>query len=450
VDIKDINREYMDLILNRQEDYHEDYKFTIERVKHSKARSRDMPAPFLYQPYFINEENLRDFKRIIATMVSINNKVTRKYIEDKAFRRKFGFPKLIEELIEVDNVYDINVPIGRLDIFYEDFDNFKFCEINTDGASGMNEDNALARILLETKGMKDFAKRYKLEYFELIDSWVDHSIDIYRSYDETNNSPNVAIVDFAESGITADFQAYKAAYLAKGYNCIIVDPRDLEYRDGGLYHGDYRIDLVYRRIVTFELIEKAEEIPDFIEAYRNQAFCCIGSIRSQVVHNKIYFKVLNDEDTLEILTEEERAFVKKHIPMTGIFGGDDGVFDLVLNNKDKFIMKPMDLNASQGVYVGKDLSMEEWEARLRKDWNNQYLYQEFVDTYSREYLVFKDGQFQAEDFSAVVGLFVFREEFAGTHIRIGQSNVISGVTDYYTAPGIFVDKLLLLKNLRHQ
>lgn len=247
-------------------------------------------------------------------------------------------------------------------------------------------------------------------------------------------------MDFAESGITADFQAYKAAYLAKGYNCIIVDPRDLEYRDGGLYHGDYRIDLVYRRIVTFELIEKAEEIPDFIEAYRNQAFCCIGSIRSQVVHNKIYFKVLHDEDTLEILTEEERAFVKKHIPMTGIFGGDDdGVFDLVLNNKDKFIMKPMDLNASQGVYVGKDLSMEEWEARLRKDWNNQYLYQEFVDTYSREYLVFKDGQFQAEDFSAVVGLFVFREEFAGTHIRIGQSNVISGVTDYYTAPGIFVD-----------
>ena len=32
MDIKDINREYMDLILNRQEDYHEDYKFVIERV----------------------------------------------------------------------------------------------------------------------------------------------------------------------------------------------------------------------------------------------------------------------------------------------------------------------------------------------------------------------------------------------------------------------------------
>ena len=92
----------------------------------------------------------------------------------------------------------------------------------------------------------------------------------------------------------------------KGYNAIIADPRDLKYRDGKLYFEDYRIDLVYRRIVTFELIEKAHEIPDFIEAYRNKAFCCVGSIRSQIMHNKVIFKILHDEDTLKILSDKER------------------------------------------------------------------------------------------------------------------------------------------------
>lgn len=142
---------------------------------------------------------------------------------------------------------------------------------------------------------------------------------------------------------------------------------------------------------------------------------------------------------MELLTEEEREFVKEHIPHTGIFGGSEDVFNMVLNNKEKYIMKPMDLNASQGVYVGKDLSDKEWEERLKKDFNREYLYQEFVKNFSREYLVFEDGKFKVEEFNSVIGLFVYNEKFAGVYTRIGQKNIISGVTDYYAAPSILVN-----------
>ncbi|NLY46994.1 MAG: glutathionylspermidine synthase family protein [Tissierella sp.] len=439
MDIKDINREYIDLVMMNQEKYHDDYKLTVEKVKNSSAQYKGKPVPFLYHPFFVNERIVRDFTKISETMASIGNKVTNEYIANKDFRKKFGFPKLIEELIEIDNGYDVNIPIGRYDVFYESYDNFKFCELNTDGSSAMNEDNTIGKILLETKGLKDFSNHHSLDYFELIDSWVDESIKLYNKYDSTNQSPNVAIIDFIESGTSAEFEVFKNAYKSKGYNCIIADPRELKYRDGKLYFEDYRIDLVYRRIVTFELIDKADEIPEFIEAYRNRGFCCIGSIKSQVIHNKIFFKILHDEDTLALLSEEERDFVKAHIPHTGIFGGDQDVFNKVLNNKNKYIMKPMDLNASQGVYVGKDLSQEEWEARLKKDFNKEYLYQEFVENFSREYLVFEDGEFKVEEFNSVIGLFVYDEKFAGIYTRIGQKNIISGVTDYYAAPSIMVD-----------
>lgn len=439
MDINKTINEYMDLVLDKQKDYHDDYYKTLEKVKYSKAQYRGKPVPFLYHPFFVNKEIVKDFTKISETMVSIGNKVTNKYIEDVNFRKKFGFPEWIEDLIEIDNGYDINFPMARFDVFYEDYDNFKFCELNTDGSSAMNEDNTIGKILLETKALKEFGNSHKLDYFELIDTWVDTSIEIYNKYDSRNKSPNVAIVDFIESGTSAEFEVFKEAYNAKGYNCIIVDPRELEYRDDKLYHGNYRIDLAYRRIVTFDLIDKVDEVPDFIEAYKNRAFCCIGSIRSQVIHNKIFFKVLHDEDTLELLSQEERDFVKGHIPYTGIFGDKDEVFTKVLNNKDKYIMKPMDLNSSQGVYVGKDLSQEDWETRLKKDWNNKYIYQEFVDVYTRPYLVFEDDKFIVEDFGAVIGLFLYKEKFAGVYTRIGQKNIISGVTDYYTAPCILVD-----------
>lgn len=435
---KEINKEYINLIKSDPERYLADYKTAKEKVASSTAIYKGKPVPFLYHPMFYTEEDVENFRKIGDTLISITNKVTQRYLDSKEFRKKFEFSPLLEELILIDNGYDINVPIGRFDLFYEDRDNFMFCELNTDGSSAMNEDNTIGNILLQTEGLQDFSKKYNLSLFELIDRWVDDSISIFRKWSSEIDKPNVAIVDFTESGTSKEFEVFKNAFMKKGYNAIIADPRDLKYRDGHLYFEDYRIDLVYRRIVTFELIEKAHEIPDFIEAYKNKAFCSIGSIRSQIIHNKIIFKILHDEDTLEFLSEDERNFIKRHIPVTGLFKGNKEVYNKVLNEKDKYIMKPLDLNASRGVYTGRDLSQEEWKKRLGESWEKDYLYQEFFEPFTREHILFENDELKIEEFKAIVGLFMYKEEFAGIYTRIGKNNVISGVTDYYTLPNILV------------
>lgn len=435
---KTINKEYIELIKSNQNRYIKDYKLAIEKVANSTAKYKGKPVPFLYHPMFYTEKDVENFNKIGDVLISITNKVTQKYLDSKEFRKKFEYAPLLEELILVENGYDINVPIGRFDLFYEGNDNFMFCEFNTDGSSAMNEDNTIGNILLQTEVLMEFGKRNDLSIFELIDRWVDDSISIYKKWNRENEIPNVAIVDFTESGTSAEFEVFKKAFINKGYNAIIADPRELKYRDGHLYFEDYRIDLVYRRIVTFELIEKAEEIPDFIDAYKNNAFCCIGSIRSQIMHNKIIFKILHDDDTLEFLSQEEKEFVKKHIPITGLFKGDREVYNNVLNNKDKYIMKPLDLNASRGVYAGRDLSQEEWKIRLDESWEKDYLYQEFFEPFTRDYILFEDDELKIEKFKSIVGLFMYKEKFAGIYTRIGKGNIISGVTDYYTLPNILV------------
>ena len=438
MDWKTINKEYIDFIKSNSKKYINDYKLAIEKVANSTAKYKGKPVPFLYHPMLYTEKDVENFNKMVDILISITNKVTQRYLDSKEFRKKFGYSQLLEELILVDNGYDINVPIGRFDLFYYDNDNFKFCEFNTDGSSAMNEDNTIGNILLQTEALKEFGERYDLSIFELIDRWVDDSISIFREWNKRIERPNVAIVDFIESGTSAEFEVFKKAFINKGYNAIITDPRGLKYRDGHLYFEDYRIDLVYRRIVTFELIQKANEIPDFIEAYINKAFCSIGSIRSQIMHNKVIFKILHDEDTLEFLSEEEREFVRKRILITGLFKGERQVYNTVLNNKDKYIMKPLDLNASQGVYAGRDLSQEEWKTRLDKNWNTDYIYQEFFQPFLREHIVFEEDELKVEEFKSIVGLFMYKEKFAGIYTRIGKNNIISGVTDYYTLPNILV------------
>ena len=153
-----INQEYIDLVKSNPEKYLEDYKITLDKVANSTAIYKGKPVPFLYHPMFFTEEDVRKFKEMVDTLMSITNKVTERYLSSKEFRKKFEYSPLLEDLILIDNGYDINVPIARYDLFYGGDDNFKFCEFNTDGSSAMNEDNTIGRILLETQALKNLPR----------------------------------------------------------------------------------------------------------------------------------------------------------------------------------------------------------------------------------------------------------------------------------------------------
>ena len=436
MDMKRLTDEYIDIIKKDVDKYRDDYEKTIEAVANSTAIYKGEPVPFLYEPIFYTQSDVERFNEIGRILMSITDKVTQKYIESPQYRKKFGYPQLLEELILIDQGYDINVPIGRFDIFYGGNDDFKFCEFNTDGSSAMNEDNTLARILLESKAVKKMREKYDIEYFELIYKWVDESIDIFKKYNNAIARPNVAIVDFKESGTPYEFEEFKKAYIKRGYRAEIVDPRELKYIDGKLYYEDMNIDMIYRRIVTREFIEKSSEISDLIEAYRDGAVCMIGSMKSQIMHNKIIFKILYDEDTLEFLTDEERNFIKKHIPYTEEFKGSRSVYEKVLKHKDDYILKPKDSYGSKGVYAGKDFTYEDWSKKLDEVFGKDYLFQEFFEPYKIKFVVFEDGKLKIKEFGTITGLFLYNEKFAGLYTRIGENSIISGLHGYYTAPNL--------------
>ncbi len=429
----EINDYYLNII--KQGNFTDDYFNTVKMVKNSNAIFKGEPVPFLYHPMFFTEEDIRQFNYMTDMIISIGNKVINKYLESKEYRLKFNFSELLEKLILVNHKYRTYVPIGRFDIFYNEGD-FKFCEFNTDGSSAMNEDNTLARILLETEPIKMMKEKFDLTYFEAIKSWVKETIDIYYEYSESNHKPTVAIVDFTESATTAEFIEFKKAYEENGYKAFICDIRELKYHDGKLYYMDNIIDLIYRRAVTREIIDRYNEIPDFIEAYINQAVCVIGSLKSQILHNKIIFKILHDEDTLQFLTPMEQEFIKKHVPLTKLFQGSMDTYDEVLKNKDKYIVKPLDLYGSRGVYAGLDYDEKTWGEILKKCFNNDYLYQEYFQPFTQNFVSYESNKFTVTPYKCLIGLFIFNEKFTGLYTRVGKNNIISELHGYHTIPNL--------------
>lgn len=435
MDSSRINSEYIKLV--KEGGFYEDYLHTVNLVNNSDTKYKGKPIPFLYHPLFVTENDMDNFHKLVKILMSISNKVVDHYVKSPQFRNKFGFSKLLERLILVDHGYKTNIPIGRFDIFYKD-GNFKFCELNTDGSSAMNEDNSLAKILLNTQSIQKMKEKYEIDYLECIDSWVNESLKIYQEYSQSTKKPVVGIVDFKESGTIAEFEKFKKAYINKGCQTMIIDARDLKYTKGSLYYQSTKIDLIYRRLVTNELIERSDEIKDFISAILDKAVCLVGPIKSQIMHNKIIFKILHDDDTQKLFNSEEVQFIKDHIPYTRLFSGSYDCFQEVYVNKDKYIIKPYDLYGSKGVYAGLDYTQIQWKEILNKCFNNDYLYQEYFHPFKREFVEFSENEIKVDSFSYITGLFVYNEKLSGLYTRIGKNPIISGLHGYYTVPNLIV------------
>ena len=432
--------EYINIIKKDEKKYYRDYLKMLEKVNNSNAIYKGEPIPVTYQGLFYDEESKEDFQNMSNILMSITRKITKEYVENEEYRKLFKFSNELEKLIVHDPGYDIPVPICRYDVFYNGKDKFKFVEFNTDGSSAMNEDNTLGQILLETEAMKEFGNKYKLTNVDLINKWAEKSYNIYRKFKGESKKPNVAIVDSLEIGTPYEFREFKKAYEKLGLNCEIVDVKDLEYKNGKLVHGNFEIDLVYRRIVTVELMRIIEEVQPFIDAYMDNAFMMLGSFRSQIMHYKPTYKIFRLEETRKLLTEEENLFLEKSIPYTEDFETEED-FKKVSENKNDYILKPSDDYASHGIYTGRDHSKEEFDKILREIIGTGYIYQEYYDMDPIKFVEFKeDGKLEINDFGAVLGMFIYDEEFVAPYTRIGKDNLISGARDYYTAPNIYIEK----------
>lgn len=442
--LAEINKEYMKGI---KEDREEDFASAgraLSYIQNSTAKYHGRCVRTLYIPKIFTEWDIKLFEKAITELYGIFDKVIKHYYEDEAYRKLFGFEKELEELILREVKYKTNIPVARIDIFYnEDTGDFKFCEFNTDGTSAMNEDRELNKAIRLTSAYEIFAAKYEISTFELFDSWVEEFLKIYGEFAENTGkkkTPNVAIVDFMENATEQEFKIFKERFEAKGIRAEICEIRELTYSDNKLYSKDgMEIDAIYRRAVTSDIMKHYSEVGAFLQAVKEEAACLIGEFRTQIVHNKILFKLLHDEKTQAFLTEEEKEYVKKHVPLT--VNLEAGKFDYqeVIKNKDQWIIKPEDSYGSQGVYAGVEYGQDAWKEKVDGAMGKHYLLQEFCRPFETPNVdLMKSRDAEIANYSNLTGMFVYDGKFRGIYSRISRSEIISTQYSEMALPTIVV------------
>lgn len=441
--MNELNEHYKELIENNMPENMRTAAESLGYLESSTAKYKGEMIYSLYMAKLFPKEIKEYLQTSVETMYDILIKVMKEYLKNPEYRKCFGFSKELEELILRTPGYDNLLPICRLDIFFDETNgNFKFCEFNADGCSSMNEDRELNIALKLTQAYQELEQEYEFHSFELFDSWAQAFLRIYQSGDYEMQIPNVAIVDFLEKGCSMEeFNQFKESFERTGMQAKVCEIRDLKYDGSHLYSEDgMRIDAIYRRAVTSDIMEHQSEIPAFMQAVRDGNVCLIGDFCTQIIHDKTLFYLLNSENTYAFLNSEEIAFLKQHIPYTVQLTDEEIEKQEILTHKDGWIIKPKDSYGARGIYAGVNFDKDAWEKAVNEHKNQDYILQEFVMPFRSFNIDFRKKVPAFKKYSNLTGMFVYDGKFAGFYSRQADHEIISSDYDENDVASAWVSK----------
>ena len=153
-----------------------------------------------FLPKLLDEGSRRAMKAVAETMYGVLVKVIDAYRRDRDYRALFDFDERHERLIMLPCRDEALMPIARIDAFFnEDDGSMAFCEFNTDGASGMNENRETLASIRDTTAYERFARAHRVtdDNDRLFTGLVAQLTAFYlRDRDPAAGAPHFAVVDY--------------------------------------------------------------------------------------------------------------------------------------------------------------------------------------------------------------------------------------------------------------
>ena len=307
-------------------------------------------------------------------------------LKDADLRLELGLEPEEERLALADPGFAYSSPSARLDSFFAG--QIRFVEYNAESPAGMAYSDNLAAIFARLPVMKAFRKRFRGRFLPTRRRQLSAMLHAFRQWGR-GTRPVIAIVDWEGLPTAPEFEMFKAFFEAAGVKTVICDPRSLELRRGRLYAQGKAVNLVYRRVLTSELLARGDETRALRDAYVAGAVCVVNSFRAKLLHKKMSLAMLSDDRYRRLYTPAQRAAIRSHIPWTRRVVPELG--DEIARRRETLVLKPNDEYGGKGVVLGWTVDQAEWEAAIEVAATQSYVVQEAVEIPRVPFPVVLDG-----------------------------------------------------------
>lgn len=357
------------------------------------------PLCTVLRPFFYAAEQWNYLKRETEILLGAFARAHEACLHDSTLRAQLALERYEETLFHVDARVRVPWSTSRLDSFFTaDSKDLHYVEYNAETPAGMGYEDVLAQAFSELEVMKRFGKKYAATPMLMLNDLLDSLLQAYKDWGGTE-TPNIGIIDWGDVPTLTEHEICKQAFEARGIKAKLADPRALQFRGGGLWADDFRIHIVYKRVLLSELIERMGIDNPIVRAVRERAALMTNSFSAKLMAKKASFAFLSDERNSHLFTGQQLSVIHAHIPWTRVVTERKTVYEgrviellpFLKHNRADFVLKPNDEYGGKGVVLGWDADDAAWDGALRQALNTPFVVQKRVHIGQRDFPAFVDG-----------------------------------------------------------
>jgi len=407
---------------------------SVERLRAEQARRRlsfgERPLSISLRPNLLSRDR---YAQAMGAAEAVNGALARLegvLLADPALRAELDLAPEEERLALADPGCRASSTSSRLDSFFGR--QVRYVEYNAESPAGIAYEDNLAEVFQGLPVMQAFRRRFRLRDVPVRGRQLEAMLSAFGQWGK-GERPVIAIVDWAGLPTATEFDLFREFFESQEVPTVICDPRELEAGRGGLYAAGRAVNLVYRRVLTSELLARADEVRPLLDAYTAGDVCVVNTFRAKLLHKKMSLALLSDERYAHLYTPEQRRVIDRHVPWTrkAVDGPSsrDGrpVGDLLAHcaaRREELVLKPNDEYGGRGVVLGWTVDQTSWEKALEVAATGSYVVQEAVDVPREPFPVAVDGV-QVLDLAVDLDPYLFEGRPWGCLTRLSSSALLN-------------------------
>ncbi|MDQ6781202.1 MAG: hypothetical protein M3Z37_08660 [Candidatus Eremiobacteraeota bacterium] len=381
------------------------------------------------RPAFITTQRLDALRAAVAILWDAFAMLERRAVSDTLLADYLRLSEPERQLIAIDPGYDDATVVSRLDTYFAAVPHV--LEYNADSPAGMSYQAGQSALMRRLPVFERFAAEYGTATLRADIALRETLLAVWREFARRQGRgramPRVAILDLADAATSAEFQLVKRDFEMHGMATLVTTPEQLRFDGGALSADGEPIDLVYKRLLVADFLQRYDLSHPLVRAYAAGAVCVASSFRCTIAHKKLALAALADPRYAAALSDGQRRAVREFVPRTIALRADaaaDSLPDRMTN-----VLKPNDAHGGEDVVLGWECPAAQWRERVAHSAHHGFVLQERVQpTYGR-YPIFDAaapaGGIRLRDMIEDCNAYVFRGALGGILTRLSESQIVN-------------------------
>ena len=360
----------------------------------------DRPLCTVLRPRFLSPSQYRFLQTRGSVVLRAFRKVHVAALAEESVLSQFGLLDWERQLVHVKTGFRDASPVSRLDAFFvAESGGLRFTEYNAETPAGGGYNDVLTEVFYGLPVMRQFLRHWDVRPLPARHNVLHALVDAFEQWSGRRERPAISIVDWSDVPTQSEFLLFQDYFERQGFDCEIIDPGEVTYQGGELRGPSGRIQLIYKRVLLHELVERGGADHPILRAFRDGAVCMVNPPACKILHKKASLAVLHDERNAHLFDADEREAIALSIPWTRVVqdrrtthdGGEVDLLAFTAEHRDQLVLKPNDDYGGKGIVLGWEVTDDVWQEAIRTALREPYIVQQRIALPKEQYPSFVDG-----------------------------------------------------------